>query len=184
MPEIAAGALQLLPLAPLDAVEFLTLMQDPEVARWRAEPPPTTLDGVQAWVRGRVEDMESGRSAGWTVRTAVGGELAGFVTLHHLDGVHGNAEVGFWVDPAHRRQGVARTSVDVVSRFAFQALGLHRIALIHAIDNPASCSVARSCGYALEGTTRGSHVLQRRHVDEHLHARIVGDPHPSDPSRA
>jgi RimJ/RimL family protein N-acetyltransferase len=73
-----------------------------------------------------------------------------------------------------RRQRVATRAVDAVVEWAFQ-LGVVRIQLFHAVENEASCGVARNTGFELEGILRSAHLYPdgvRR--DEHLHARIMG----------
>ena len=70
------------------------------------------------------------------------------------------------------------------TRFAFEALGLNRVELFHAVDNPSSCGVATGAGFALEGVARqayryGDGVLH----DDHMHARLANDPPPLDPPR-
>jgi RimJ/RimL family protein N-acetyltransferase len=174
--EIAAGAFQLLPLDDHDAADLLPVLSDPEVSRWGPAAPPRTLTDVQDWVGQRLAEVERGSTLAWTIRTAVGGLLAGHINLFNLDHEHGTAEVGFFVAPGHRRQGVARTGLSVVSRYAFTALDVRRIVLIHAVENTASCGVASASGYALEGITRSSSVLHGERVDEHLHARLATDP--------
>ena len=73
------------------------------------------------------------------------------------------------------------------SAWAFEALGLARLQLVHAVDNVASCRVATAAGFALEGTLRSSYLdgWGIRH-DEHVHGRLAGDPapEPPDPRRA
>ena len=58
-----------------------------------------------------------------------------------------------------------------------EVLGLPRIGLVHAVENPASCRVAESAGFALEGTARQEfeHADGRRY-DYHHHARLAADP--------
>jgi RimJ/RimL family protein N-acetyltransferase len=164
------------PLTPFDTPELLPLMSDPDVDRWAPLGSPTTLADARIWVDRRMSETEQGQTLAWTVRTAVGGQVAGLINLHHVDHEMGIGEVGFFVAPTHRRQGVARTSLAAVSRYAFGAIGLHRLVLIHAVENEASCGVADVCGFALEGVTRGSFVIQGGRVDEHLHARLSSDP--------
>jgi RimJ/RimL family protein N-acetyltransferase len=174
--EIAAGALQLLPLAQQDAHEAQLLLNDPEVQRWMPSVEPFTLEGAKDWISRRLDQVADGTAVAWTVRTAVGGELAGMINLHKIDHEHATAEVGFFVAAAHRGREVARTALDAVSRYAFGPLGIERISLIHAVENLGSCGVARRCGYPLEGITRSSWVIDGVRIDEHLHARVAGDP--------
>ncbi len=62
-----------------------------------------------------------------------------------------------------------------VSRWAFDALDLHRIELCHSISNPASCRVAEKAGYRMEGLLRGSFRYADGWHDEHLHSRVADD---------
>ena len=62
-------------------------------------------------------------------------------------------------------------------RYGVDQLGLHRVVLLHAVGNRASCAVAASSGFAYEGLEReamdhGDGVLH----DAHLHARLATDP--------
>jgi RimJ/RimL family protein N-acetyltransferase len=67
-----------------------------------------------------------------------------------------------------------------VTRFCFARVGLRRLQLFHAVDNPASCATARSAGFRLEGTLRQGYRYHDGVIrDEHLHARLASDPEPA-----
>ena len=71
---------------------------------------------------------------------------------------------------------MAAAAVRTAARFAFEVLGLQRVELFHAVDNPASCRVATKAGFALEGTHRSSFRYgDGRLHDEHSHARLAAD---------
>jgi len=83
------------------------------------------------------------------------------------------------VAPAARGRGVGTAALGAAARFAFQALGLHRVELFHALENEASCRLAERTGFRLEGVHRdafryGDGVLRT----EHTHARLASDPEP------
>jgi RimJ/RimL family protein N-acetyltransferase len=66
--------------------------------------------------------------------------------------------------------------VVAASRFAFDELGLHRVYLYHAVENPGSCGVARAAGFVQEGTLRQSYrYADGAYHDEHLHALLSTD---------
>ncbi len=52
------------------------------------------------------------------------------------------AEIGYWIAPAARRQGVAARAVELVSAWAFATLPLERIELMPYAGNDASAAVA------------------------------------------
>lgn len=182
--EIAAGGLQLRiwDLSLLPAV--LEAAVDPAISTWnpvRFADPDTgaELQGeelARTWI-GQRSDWED--HATWAVCDSTSGAVLGYVSLHHLEPRHLSGEVGYWVLPSARSRGVGRRSVQAATRFAFEALGLNRIELFHAVDNPSSCGVATGAGFALEGVARqayryGDDVLH----DDHMHARLASDPPP------
>jgi ribosomal-protein-alanine N-acetyltransferase len=100
--------------------------------------------------------------------------LLGRVVLYtDLEG--GTAEIGYWVLPDARGRGVATRAARSLTRWGQDELGVRRILLEHAVDNIASCGVARSLGYALEGTARSLYLLDDGMHDVQLHAHVTGD---------
>ena len=123
----------------------------------------------------RRNDWSETDHASWAVADP-SGRLVGSVSVHKIDPDQADAEIGYWVAPWARRQGHAARAVVAASRFAFAQLGLHRLYLYHAVDNPGSCMVARAAGFAHEGTLRQSfRYSDGVYHDEHLHGLLVGD---------
>jgi RimJ/RimL family protein N-acetyltransferase len=81
--------------------------------------------------------------------------------------------------PEARGNGYGSEALRTVTRWAFTETELHRIGLMHAVGNSASCSVAIAAGYELEGTMRQSYPSGDGELqDNHLHARLRTDPFP------
>lgn len=157
-----------------DAPAALELAQDPVARQWMAGLRPVdSLTAAQAWVTRRLPEVR----IDWIVRDRANGDVVGRVGLHHLDQENRNADTGYVVWPAHRGRGVATAMVQTATAYAFESLGLHRVALLHAVGNVASCRVAARCGFAFEGVERQAldHGDGIRH-DEHRHARLATDP--------
>ena len=159
-----------------DVAAVVAAFADPDVARWNPGPrrPGTTAhERASQWVAART--AWSADHCSWVVRDA-GGVLVGQVSIHSSDEELGTGELGYWLTPAGRGRGIGAAAVDTATRFAFDALGLVRLELFHAVENEASCRLALRCGYLLEGTARQSFVYGDglRH-DEHLHARLATD---------
>ena len=101
------------------------------------------------------------------------------MSVHSINPDQRDAEIGYRVVPAARGRGIATEAVTAATAWAFENLDLVRIELAHAVDNAASCLVAIRSGYQLEGTMRQSYVYgDGNRYDEHLHARLIGDPAP------
>lgn len=174
VPTLTHEGLEFRPWQLDDAPAALELAQDPVARQWMAGLRPVhSLAAAQDWVARRLPGIR----IDWIVRDRATGEVVGRVGLHHLDEENRTADTGYVVWPAHRGRGVATSMVTAATAHAFDHLGLHRVGLLHAVGNVASCRVATRCGFAYEGTQRQSldHGDGIRH-DEHRHARLAGDP--------
>ena len=155
-----------------DHARLLEAFGDGRTALWN--PGPTDPAGVAEWARGR--NGWDGTHASWLVADPHTDDVLGAVSLFKIDPDQGDAEVGYWVAPWGRGRGVAASAVRSAAAYGFGALGLHRLHLFHAVENPASCGVARKAGFLLEGTLRESYrYADGRFHDEHLHARLATD---------
>ncbi len=155
-----------------DHARVLEAFGDGRTALWN--PGPTTLKGVEEWARGR--NAWDGTHASWLVADPHTDDVLGAVSLFKIDLDQGDAEVGYWVAPWGRGRGVAASAVRSAAAYGFGALVLRRLHLFHAVENPASCGVARKAGFLLEGTLRESYrYADGRFHDEHLHARLATD---------
>jgi RimJ/RimL family protein N-acetyltransferase len=169
-------------LAAFSSVDVDTLhnaFTDPDIRRWNPAPDEGDdhVEWVTEWFRRR-NDWSSGDHLSWAVRDG-DDALVGSVSLFHVDLDQGDAELGYWVAPDVRGRGYATRAVNAAVDHAFSRVGLRRVYLFHAVDNPASCRVAERGGFRLEGTLRSSHRYgDGSYHDEHLHARLASDDAP------
>ena len=174
VPRLDAGAgLVLDALTPDDAAGILALASDDQAQAWSPSLRTVhSLEDALAWITRRTTP----HAITWGVRDAATGELVGRVNLQGIEPKWGAAEIGYSVRADRRGRGIAVAAVHAVTAYAFDRLGLHRVGLVHAVGNAASCGVARAAGYAYEGTLRSylDHGDGVRH-DVHLHGRVRDD---------
>jgi RimJ/RimL family protein N-acetyltransferase len=183
-PSVAPVALRIGPYLldvarPTDLDAVVAAFADPDIARWNPgthRPGVPDRDRAQLWIADRTTWAPD--HASWVIRD-VDGTVIGQVSLHHVSQESGSAEIGYWLAPAGRGRGIGAAAVATATDYAFDVLGIVRIELFHAVENEASCRLARRTGYVLEGVARQSYVYGDglRH-DEHMHARLIGDPAP------
>jgi RimJ/RimL family protein N-acetyltransferase len=180
----AAGTpgIRLRPWRAADAFALVKGAGDPEYRRWNT---PKLLVETEAqaleWIRQRAAAYESGVGCVLAVTQGDRDDAIGSVGLGVLDLWMRSGTIGYWVLPEARGQGVARRALDLFTRWAFAEVGLHRLALGHAVGHEVSCRVAERCGYRHEGTLRGQMFEAgdtSRFRDAHLHARLATDPDP------
>ncbi|MFI2759176.1 GNAT family N-acetyltransferase [Streptomyces echinatus] len=170
------GGLELRPwrLDDADADALHTAGQDPAISRWNL----FTVAGRDE-ARARIERLHARRRAEtgaiWAV-APTGGAAVGLAGLNDVDLAGGTAGVVYWVLPEGRGRGIAVAATRRLSGWALDELGLHRLVLCHSTANPASCRVAEKAGYTAEGTHRSALLHADGWHDQHVHARVAGDP--------
>jgi RimJ/RimL family protein N-acetyltransferase len=157
-----------------DIPALLAAIDDPEIRRVlpHIPNPYTTSDAEEYIARTRVD-----LTAGTTLATVieVDGALAGSIDLGLLDGFDGlTAEIGYWVAEFARGRGVATAATHLLADYGFNRLGLQRIELNVALNNPASARVAENAGFELEGVRRAWRTVAGVPTDFFLYARVAG----------
>lgn len=89
----------------------------------------------------------------WVARAAVadGGVVVGHAGFHGPPDVEGTVEVGYTVDPAHRRRGYARAMVRALLDWAREEEGVRRVRASISPDNAASLATIRGFGFERTG---------------------------------
>ncbi|MGC4060881.1 MAG: GNAT family N-acetyltransferase [Aquabacterium sp.] len=121
-------------------------------------------DEALAWFQACREAVQAGSAHEFGIFHADTAELLGGAGLNGI--VHHNlyCNLGYWVRTSAQRRGVALRSVQALSRYAFEILGLQRVEIVAAQGNVASEGVAIKAGAQLE-------CLARNRL--HLHGRSV-----------
>lgn len=98
--------------------------------------------------------------------------LVGAIDLHDIDWSNAHARIGYWLDRSHTHRGIMTRAVRLMTEYAFEALGLHRIEIHVATGNAASRRVPERLGFALEGVLREVQLLRGTYHDHALYALI------------
>ncbi|MER5787806.1 GNAT family protein [Streptomyces sp. NPDC001980] len=161
---------------------WLRARTDPDFRRWNT---PLTvvsdLAGARAALAGLRKQAAEGTCAPFRITDAESGTTLGHIGINMIDRTFRTARVGYWVLPEARGRRVATRALALATDRAFAELQLHRLELGHALGHDASCRIARTCGFAYEGTLRGAMFEAGRQDafrDVHLHARLATDPSP------
>ncbi|GIG93024.1 GNAT family N-acetyltransferase [Plantactinospora endophytica] len=152
-----------------EAPAVLALAGDPDVRLWNPRCQiPDEAAAIADCLTGA--DWSDGTHTTFSIIDDATGAYAGTISLHDINWHGRSAYVGYRVAPWTRGRGVARTCLRTLSEWAFTALRLDRIALTHAVENVASCRVARAAGFTLEKVLPPHKRFGDGLVhDEHLH---------------
>jgi [ribosomal protein S5]-alanine N-acetyltransferase len=173
-PPLADDLITLEPLVQAHVPALLELVQDDEIMRYTRVPVTADRAFVANWI-GRYESgWADGSRAGFAVFDQ-GGELLGFAAFVELDRAGREGEIGYAVAAQARGRGIATRSLQLLTRWGFDELGLARIELLIDVENAGSARVAERIGYTLEGVLRSKHFKDGRRANLAVWSRLPSD---------
>jgi ribosomal-protein-alanine N-acetyltransferase len=164
--------LVLRPWEDTDVPVVVTAYADPDIQKWAIR----SVDEAEAheWIKAWAAMWAAETDASWAVVSRSDRSVVlGRVALRRISLKEGMGEMTYWTLPQARRKGFASRSVMGLSAWAFKGLGLHRLDLLHSVQNKASCHVATAAGYELEGTLREYLLHADGWHDMHLHSQLT-----------
>lgn len=144
-PPLAAGGLVLRPWTTDDAPALAAAWADPDVERWTGVPARTDEAAARLWITGEADRRARGLALDLVID--VDGQVVGEVGLADIDPDPGTAQIGWWVAPEHRGQGLATEAAKLVASWAVEELCVDAVVARCHHDNPASSRVARAAGF-------------------------------------
>lgn len=132
-------------------------------------------DGMAAqWIAQHRSQFEAGTHAVFAIELAAERRLVGAISLT-IDADFSKAELGYWIGVPYWNQGYATEAARRIVGYAFDELGLNRIASRHLVRNPASGRVMQKIGMSYEGTLREDTVKWGRFEDLELYGLLKSD---------
>ena len=134
-------------LRPLndDDVEWIfQACQDAEIQRWTLVPRPYEREHAQAFVTN-----ELGEFIRWAIIDSDSQSALGVISIHGVDSESGEADIGYWVAPWARGQGVGAQALRQMISGARDLPEIRHLVAKVASDNHGSQSVVLRAGFAL-----------------------------------
>jgi len=166
-PPLADAVVSLHPLGATDIAAVEAAVDDPEICRWFDNRGVSARDVVER-AAARWQGAEAAEFALVDVGECVGSL---WLTL----GADSRATLGYWLLPHARGKGLATHALVLVSRWAFDELGVKRIGLLADPRNVASLRVAERAGFQREGVLRSWADVNGERVDHASYSLLPTD---------
>jgi RimJ/RimL family protein N-acetyltransferase len=177
-PTLIGARVLLRPWRADDVDAVFAACQDPEVQRWTVVPVPYRREDAETFVGEIAERTRAGGGALFAVVDGPAGELAGSIGLFPpADGV---GEIGYWSAAAFRGRGLMTEALGLLTRWAFEEVGLRRLELMVDPRNDASRRLGERAGFVVEGTLRQRSLQRGVPVDDAVLGLLATDPRPED----
>ena len=98
--------------------------------------------------------------------------VAGMIDLHNINRSSKRAEVGYWLSEKFEGYGIMTQSVDIIEKYSFNELKLHKLQIRVHPENYKSASVPQRLGYFKEATLVEHEVLNGEYIDLDIFAKL------------
>lgn len=112
------------------------------------ESPEATRQLVEHWCAA----YEKPNTYNWVIE--YNGAPIGNISVVSLSERSEYSELGYCMGYAYWNKGLMSEAANAVIDYLFSEIGVHRVGISHAVNNPASGRVAQKCGLSFEGTKR------------------------------
>lgn len=152
-PTLTTERLVLRELLPSDAADLFIFRSDPEEQKYNSAAMVALSEAADliAIVR-KAFAAHQQIQFGLTLRDQ--NKVIGLLGFNSWDRYHHRAEIGYDLARAYWGQGLAIEAVDVMVRWGFEHMQLHRIDLETIADNTRSVRMVERLGFRLEGVRR------------------------------
>ena len=174
LPVLTGRQVRLRELRASDAPSLFALLTTEEVARF-ISPPPSTVEGFERFIAWTLRQRGAGTYACFAV-TVVGQDTAiGIFQVRETEPGFATAEWGFALGSPFWGLGIFQEGAELVLRFAFETLGIHRLEARAALRNGRGNGALRKIGAVQEGVLRKSFLRHGEYLDQALYAIVEED---------
>jgi ribosomal-protein-alanine N-acetyltransferase len=167
LPVLTGAQVVLRELRSTDAASLFALLTTEEVSRF-ISPPPTTVEGFEKFIGWAQRQRRAGSYACFAVTLVTDDTAIGIFQLRELEPGFGTAEWGFAIGSAFWGTGVFQDGAELIVRFAFERVGVHRLEARAAVRNGRGNGALRKIGAVQEGLLRKSFLKNGEYLDQAL----------------
>lgn len=123
---------------------------DVRVTRFLTWPPHGSVEVTHQLLKGWCDAYADPTNYNWVIELE--GQIVGGISVVSVNERSEWAELGYCLSYDCWNGGLMTEAVRAVMDYLFKRVGVNRIEIDHAVDNPASGRVAQKCGLRYEGT--------------------------------
>ena len=163
-------------LQPLDALDLLNYLSNPEVHRYvNEEDTPSTLQEAESEVYYWSGLFRHRRSIYWAVAREDTNQVIGTVGYNIWSRTHDRAEISYDLAREYWGQGLMTSLLRLIVKFGFEEMQLKRIQATVVLDNKGSIRVLQKLGFKDEGILRKYNCLRGKYCDSRMMAILDSD---------
>ena len=157
-----------------DASSLFAMLTTEEVSRF-ISPPPTSVEGFERFIAWTLRQRSAGTYACFAVTLQGYDTAIGIFQVRETEPGFGTAEWGFAIGSAFWGTGLFQDGAELVVKFAFETLGVHRLEARAAVKNGRGNAALQKLGAVQECVLRKSFHKNGEYLDQILYAMLDTD---------
>ncbi|MDW0117832.1 GNAT family protein [Sporosarcina thermotolerans] len=142
----------------------------------RHDPGYYTVSVQRNKIRESLYQMRDRREYNFGIFDAETSRLIGHISLYSIKRLpFSSGFVGYSIDERETGRGLATEAVQIVTRFAFETVSLHRVEAFVSPNNIGSVKVLENAGYVREGLLRKLLYINGSWEDHFMYASLADD---------
>jgi RimJ/RimL family protein N-acetyltransferase len=174
LPVLTGKRVSLRELRPSDATSLFSMLTTEEVSRF-ISPPPATVEGFERFIAWTLRMRDLGTYACFAVTLNPSDVAVGIFQLRELEAGFQTGEWGFAIGSEYWGSGAFVEGAELVLRFAFETLGVHRLEARASVRNGRGNGALRKIGAVQEGMLRRSFLRNGEYHDQVLWSILEDD---------
>lgn len=159
-PPLRDGVVRLDAMRDDDAPAIVEGAGDADTARWIPVPVPYALSDAEEFLAQHRLAAEQGTLLNLAIRQDGERALQGSIGAR-FQARAGECEIGYWLHPRARGQGLTARAIRLLAGHVFEAVGVHRVELLVDPANVPSQRVCAAAGCTSEGLRRAASPAPR-----------------------
>jgi len=159
-----------------DADAITAHIKDKDIIRWLGEVPyPYFKKYAVQFIHSRQNERRSGKTFTFGISAKEKDEIIGVIDLSDLDWDDKKAEMGYWIGKRFWGKGYMTEAIDLLTRFGFGELNLHKIYARVFEGNLASMKTLEKNNFKREGILRDEAYKNRKWLDEYYYGLLKSE---------
>ncbi len=160
-----------------DASSLAEHAADWEIAQYTFIPHPYSIHDARRFIYNCFGGYRSGKRMAFGIEHKETKNVVGMISLMGINQKYLSAEVGYWLGKRFWGSGYARDALQLVTKFGFENLKLHRLHAHVMHPNLGSMKLLESVGYKPEGILRHQIRTRGKWMDAHWYGMLADDYH-------
>jgi ribosomal-protein-alanine N-acetyltransferase len=174
LPVLTGQTVTLRGLRPSDAASLFALLTAEEVSRF-ISPPPSTVEGFEAFIAWTLRQQAAGTYACFAVTLKGFDTAIGIFQVRETERGFSTAEWGFAIGSMFWGTGVFQDGAELLLAFAFDTLDVHRLEARAAVLNGRGNGALLKVGAVREAILRKSFRCNSEYLDQVLYVIVEDD---------